>query len=64
MIEIATGFTLLLPLSIVFLGKHPMVWKEYCEEYLSRELKENIDKYTDRRDLTKATLKTAFYSIK
>ena len=61
MIVIATGFIPLSPLVRCFdnsyLGKQPVVWKDYCAEYWLKEVQESIDRCTGCRDITGILLK-------
>ena len=63
----ATEFILLSPLSIVSImvnvGKQPVAWKEYSEECWFKELQENIDRRTGRRERTEILLKTTLNTI-
>ena len=34
-----------------YLGKQPVAWKEYSADYLLKELQENMDRCTGRRDI-------------
>ena len=52
-IAIVTGFILLSMLSIV------SSWKEYCAEYLLKELQESMDRCTGHLDISEILLKTA-----
>ena len=40
-----------------------MAWKEYCAEYLLKELQESMDRCTGRLDMTEVLLKTALNTI-
>ena len=46
-----------------YVGKQPMAWKEYCTEYLLKELQESMDRWTGRRDITELLLKTVLNTI-
>ena len=46
-----------------YVGKKPLVWKEYCAEYWLKELQESMDMCTDRRDKTDILLKTALNTV-
>ena len=45
------------------MGKQPVALKEYCSEYWLKELRECMDRCTDRRDITEILLKTGFITI-
>ena len=45
-----------------YVGKQPVAWKEYCADYWLKELQENMDKCTGRRDISEILLKTALNS--
>ena len=47
-----------------YVGKQPVVWKEYCTEYWLKELQESIDRCTGCRDKTEILLKMAVNTIK
>ena len=47
-----------------YVGKQPVVWKEYHAEYWLKELQESMDSCTGRRDITEILLKTALNTIK
>ena len=40
-----------------------MPWKEYCAEYCLKDLQENMDRCTGRRNITEILLKTALNTI-
>ena len=40
-----------------YVGKQPVAWKEYCEEYWLKELQESMDMGIGRRDITEIMLK-------
>ena len=42
-----------------YVVKQPVAWKEYCAEYFLKDLQENMDRCTGRRDVTEILLKTA-----
>ena len=46
-----------------FVGKQPVARKEYCAEYWLKELQENMNRCTDRRDITEVLYKTALNTI-
>ena len=46
-----------------YVGKQPEAWKEYCVEYCLKELQKNMNRCTDRRDITEILLKTALNII-
>ena len=46
-----------------YLGKQAVAWKEYCAEYLFKELMESMNRCTGRRDITEMLLKTAVNTI-
>ena len=46
-----------------YVGKHLVVWKEYCAEYWFKELQESMDRCTDGSDITEILLKTALNTI-
>ena len=46
-----------------YVGKQPVPWKEYCGEYWSKELQEQMDRCTGRDDITEIMLKTALNTI-
>ena len=41
----------------------PVVWYEYCAEYLLKELQESMNRCTDRSDKTEILLETALNTI-
>ena len=41
------------------IGKQPMAWVEYCDEYWLKGLQESMDMCAGRRDITERMLKTA-----
>ena len=66
MIVIATGFIppsqLFVVLDNCYVGKQPVAWKEYCEEYWLKE-PESIDRCTGHHDITEILLKMALNTI-
>ena len=40
-----------------------MAWKEYCAEYWLKEIQENMDRCTGRRDITEILLKMSLNTI-
>ena len=46
-----------------FVGKQPVVWKEYCVEYWLKEFQESMDRCTGRLDITEIRLKTSLNTI-
>ena len=62
MIVIATGLVLLLPLSVVSTVVMLEISQWVGKSWL-KELQENMDRCTGRRDITEITLKTAFNTI-
>ena len=46
-----------------YVGKQPVAWKEYCEEYWLKELQESMDRHTGHQDVTEILLKTALNII-
>ena len=63
MIIIATGFIPVRSFDNGYVGKQPVVWKEYCAEYSLKELQQSMDSSTGRRDITEILLKTALNTI-
>ena len=47
----------------VYVGKQPVGWKEYCEEYWLKEPKESMDRCTDCCNITEILLKVALNTI-
>ena len=45
------------------MGKQPVAWKKYSEEYWLKELKYSMDMCTGRRDIAGILLKTALSTI-
>ena len=41
------------------MGKQQVAWKEYCAEYLIKELQESMDQCTGGHDIIEILLKTA-----
>ena len=46
-----------------YVGKQPVVWKEYCVEYRLKELQESMDRCTGRPYISEILFKTAFNTI-
>ena len=46
-----------------YIGKQPVVWKEYCAEYWLKELQESKNNCIGCLDKTEITLKMAFNTI-
>ena len=46
-----------------YVGKQPVVWKEYCAEHWLKEFQESMDRSTGRRDIAEILLKTALNTI-
>ena len=42
-----------------YMGKQPVSWKEYCAEYWSKEIEEDMEGCTGRRDITDIMLKAS-----
>ena len=50
--RIHSSFTVVHCFDDFYVGKHPVVWEEYCSEYLLKELQESMDRCTGRHDIT------------
>ena len=46
-----------------YVGKQPVSWKEYCEEYWLKEYQESMDRCPGPRYITELPLKTALNTI-
>ena len=46
-----------------YVGKQPVVWKEYCAVHWLKELQENMDRCTGDRDIIDILMKTALNTI-
>ena len=46
-----------------YVGKQPVVLKEYCADYWLKELQESMDRCTDHCDITEILLKKALKTI-
>ena len=46
-----------------YVGKQPVAWKEYCEEYWLKEVQESMDRCTGRCDITEILLKTTLNTM-
>ena len=46
-----------------YVGKQPLIWKQYCAEYWLKELQENMYRCTGDRDITERLLKTTSNTI-
>ena len=62
MIVNATGFILVSQLSNDndYVGKQPVVWKEYYVEHLFKDLQEGISRCTDHRNITEILVTSNF----
>ena len=42
-----------------YVGKQPLAWKEYCEEYCDKEIQESMDRCTDCCNITELMFEMA-----